>query len=106
MLFKKKETQEEVQTPEVNSVYNDYWMNKQVINHNLVPSDDKGKVAKILVALEKKNGQCPCGGNGVQYKCPCVKIREQGICTCGLFKSLPPRQIKAESTVKSIQRNS
>lgn len=81
------------------------WLDKQAINHNLVPSDDKEKVDKILLALERKNGQCPCGGNGLQYKCPCEKIRIHGICTCGLFKSVPPRKMSGTTEVADIKRS-
>lgn len=61
-------------------------------------SDDTSKVNGILAALARRNGQCPCGGTGIQYHCPCIKMRERGICTCGLYKSMPPHKITGSSS--------
>lgn len=79
-------------------LYTKAWLNRAVIHNGFVPNSDGNKVEKILQALQRRNGQCPCGGNGQQYKCPCIIMREHGICKCGLFESIPPRPIKGNST--------
>lgn len=80
------------------------WLNKVALFQNLPISNDDKKVDGILRALAGRNGQCPCGGNGSQFQCPCERMRERGICTCGLFKTVPPREIRGTS-VAEIKRD-
>lgn len=104
-MLKDNKSQEIPQPPvQTSATYTRAWLGKVAIYSSLEPSQDSEKVDKILSALEKRNGQCPCGGSGPQYRCPCEKIREHGICTCGLFNSVPPRKVHGES-VSAIKRN-
>lgn len=74
------------------------WAEKVADIRNFVLSSDMKKVNGILTALAKRGGQCPCGGTGPQYQCPCIKMRDMGICTCGLYESMPPRTITGSSS--------
>lgn len=54
------------------------------ITHN----QDKQIVDKILDALDKNNGYCPCKlEKNNDTKCMCKEFREQkeGYCNCGLY---------------------
>lgn len=71
-------------------VYNKAWLNKVSNRFGYIVSSDEKKVNGILEALNRKDGHCPCGGNGVQFICPCVNMREYGICKCGLYENVRP----------------
>lgn len=70
--------------------YNKVWLNKVSNQTGFIVSDNEKKVNGILEALNRKDGHCPCGGNGVQFLCPCIIMREKGICKCGLFENVRP----------------
>lgn len=82
--------------------YDDTWLGRVVLAHRFAPSQDKEKVHKILDALNRRGGQCPCGGMGEQFKCPCRIMREQGICKCGLFQSVKDREIGRSSSTAAV----
>ena len=51
-------------------------------------NQDKQIVDKILAALDKNNGYCPCKlEKNNDTKCMCKEFREQkeGYCHCGLY---------------------
>ena len=51
-----------------------------------VPNPDQKKVDKILKAIEKKNGHCPCQpGETPTNFCPCSKLLDEGECICELY---------------------
>lgn len=70
--------------------YNRVWLNKISNQMGYIISSNDKKVDGILEALNRKDGHCPCGGNGIQFICPCVIMREQGICKCGLYENIKP----------------
>lgn len=70
--------------------YNRIWLKKITDTTGYIVSDNDKKVDGILSALNRKNGHCPCGGSGNQFLCPCVNMREHGICKCGLFENVRP----------------
>ena len=66
-------------------------------------SDDDKKVDGILIALNRKNGHCPCGGMTEQFICPCEMMRTHGVCKCGLYKNavdLNPRESETTGRIK------
>ena len=73
-------------------IYNKIWLKKISDAYGYIVSDNEKKVEGILAALNRKGGHCPCGGNGDQFLCPCVIMREKGICKCGLYENV--RQIE------------
>lgn len=81
-------------------MYNRTWLNKVSNKTGFIISSDSKKVDGILEALNRKNGHCPCGGNGIQFLCPCVNMREYGICKCGLYENVRPVEPKGESNGK------
>ena len=84
--------------------YNRIWLNNIAEETGYAINEEGGKVDGILKALNRRDGHCPCGGNGDQFLCPCRIMREHGICKCGLFRNavdINPRDGK--STVKSIK---
>lgn len=47
---------------------------------------DADHVAKIVAAIEKKDGHCPCRINkDTTTLCPCDEFTGEGICKCSLF---------------------
>ena len=53
-------------------------------NMKLNPDDDH--VEKILKALEKNDGFCPCRAEkNEDTVCPCKKMREENKCCCKLY---------------------
>lgn len=70
--------------------YNRVWLNKVSTQLGYIVSSNDKKVDGILEALNRKDGHCPCGGNGDQFLCPCVIMREKGICKCGLYENVRP----------------
>lgn len=87
-----KPVQTKVEEPKTDEVrlYNRIWLNKVSNQMGYIISSDDKKVNGILDALNRKNGHCPCGGNGQQFICPCVNMREYGICKCGLYENIRP----------------
>ena len=75
------------------SYYNRSWLGKVALHRGYAVNPADNKVDGILGALNRKNGFCPCGGTGDQFKCPCVNMRTLGICKCGLFLNVPDREI-------------
>ena len=71
-------------------MYNRTWLKKITDTTGYIVSDNDKKVNGILEALNRKDGHCPCGGNGSQFLCPCINMREHGICKCGLFENVKP----------------
>lgn len=78
--------------------YNIEWLEGIADRNNFIISENTDKVNNILSALNKRNGQCPCGGNTPQFQCPCIMMREHGHCKCGLFAMVKPREIKGNTT--------
>jgi ferredoxin-thioredoxin reductase catalytic subunit len=106
-LFNKKKEQPAQPQPQADESrkYTRAWLGKVAIVNGYAVNDEGGKVDGILGALERRDGHCPCGGNGEQFRCPCVIMRERAICKCGLFKTIPPRKVTGTSEVSKIERN-
>jgi ferredoxin-thioredoxin reductase catalytic subunit len=85
-------------TEQQKPLYDRTWLSRVVLSRGFTISVDDGKVDGILKALCRTSGHCPCGGNGDQYKCPCVNMREGGMCKCGLFNNIPERKISGSSS--------
>ena len=81
------------------------WATRVAIHQGYELSDDDKKVDGILGALNRKDGQCPCGGTGSQFKCPCVIMRTKGICKCGLYKTIEDRKVTSTSSTAKIKVN-
>lgn len=55
-------------------------------NSNMVLNPNVGYVAQMVLAIEKKNGYCPCSLLQTEDTvCPCKPMREKSICACQLF---------------------
>lgn len=80
--------------------YNQTWLLKISNMGGYIVNSDREKAQKILDALNRRNGQCPCGGDGKQYQCPCFIMREHGICKCGLFENIKRVEPKGKSTAR------
>lgn len=107
-IFNKKNTGTEVPAEEqpkqeVKQRYTRAWAGRVAIHNGFKLNDDDKKVDGILAALNRKNGQCPCGGNGAQFKCPCVIMRTKGICKCGLYKTVEDRKVTSSSSTAKIK---
>lgn len=87
------------------SKYTPMWAIKTAKNFGFELTEDTGKIDKILAALEKRKGQCPCGGNGAQFTCPCERMRRDGICKCGLYKNIPQRRVAGVTEAKIKEKN-
>lgn len=85
--------------------YSRTWASRVCLHQGFELNDDNKKVDGILDALNRRSGQCPCGGNGAQYKCPCVIMRTKGICKCGLFKTIENRKVTSTSSSARIKIN-
>lgn len=100
--FKKKKDEEIVDEQPTQEYkpqkYNRSWASRVALYQGFEISNDDKKVDGILSALNRKDGQCPCGGNGSQFKCPCVIMRTKGICKCGLFKTIEERKVTSSSS--------
>jgi ferredoxin-thioredoxin reductase catalytic subunit len=110
MLHNKKEEQVETPVEQQNEEvklpkYNRGWLSRVALHQGFEISDDDKKVDGILGALNRRNGQCPCGGNGAQFECPCVIMRTKGICKCGLFKTIEDRKVTGASSSAKIKTN-
>lgn len=103
---KKEEIVEEKPNEEVKlQKYNRGWLGRVTLHQGFEPNDDNKKVDAILGALNRRDGQCPCGGNGAQFKCPCVIMRTKGICKCGLFKTIEDRKVTSTASSAKIKTN-
>ena len=104
LLQKRNESNKHEEVTETKEVelkrYNPSWLLKVSNATGFIINEDSKKVDKILEALNRRNGHCPCGGNGSQFMCPCVNMREKGICKCGLFENVTPVQPKGNVTAK------
>lgn len=110
MLSKRNRQEEPVQEQEqkqepILQKYSRSWLGRVAIHQGFEPNDDDAKVDGILSALNRRDGQCPCGGNGAQFKCPCIIMRTKGICKCGLFKTIEDRRITGTSSTAKIKTN-
>lgn len=108
ILNKKKQEevpQEQSEPKTIIQKYNRTWVSRVALHQGFEINDDDAKVDGILSALNRKDGQCPCGGNGAQFKCPCVVMRTKGICKCGLFKTIEDRKITNTSSTAKIKTN-
>ena len=83
--------------------YNRTGASRVAINQGFELNDDDRKVDGILAALNRKDGQCPCGGNGAQFKCPCIIMRTKGICKCGLYKTIEDRKVRSTSSTAKLK---
>ena len=81
-------------------IYNKVWLNKVSNQMGYIISNNEKRVEGILEALNRKNGHCPCGGNGPQFLCPCINMREHGICKCGLYENITPVNPHGSSEAK------
>lgn len=82
------------QTKATTAYFNRTWLSKVALQRGYAINPDEKRVDGILAALNRKNGFCPCGGTGAQFKCPCQIMREHGICKCGLYLNIPDREIR------------
>jgi hypothetical protein len=98
-----------VTTPDVDAnisqvtTYNRFWLNRISNSTGFIINEDGGKVDGILSALNRKDGHCPCGGNGDQFLCPCVIMRDKGLCKCGLFHNIVPLTPRGASSARVIR---
>jgi ferredoxin-thioredoxin reductase catalytic subunit len=83
--------------------YNRLWLNRVSNTTGFIPNSDDTRVDGIIDALNRRNGHCPCGGNGDQFLCPCVVMREKGICKCGLFNNVRPVEPRGSSGARIKQ---
>ena len=83
--------------------YTRSWASRVAIHNGFELSNDDKRVNGILEALNRRDGQCPCGGNGAQFKCPCAIMRTKGICKCGLYKTLEDRKVTSASSSAKIK---
>lgn len=83
--------------------YSRTWASRVALHQGFELSNDDKKVDGILSALNRKDGQCPCGGNGAQFKCPCIVMRTKGICKCGLFKTIEDRKVTSTSSTAKVK---
>lgn len=106
-ILRKRGQEEVADKPQEQEVklekYNRGWLGRVAIHQGFEVSDNDKKVDGILGALNRRDGQCPCGGNGAQFKCPCVIMRTQGICKCGLFKTIDDRKVTSTSSSAKIK---
>lgn len=95
-----------VTTPDINTdtnqvtTYNRFWLNRVSNSTGFIVNEDSVKVDGILSALNRKDGHCPCGGNGDQFMCPCVIMRDRGLCKCGLFYNVVPLAPRGTSSAR------
>lgn len=85
--------------------YNPSWLMKISNATGFIVNSDREKAQKILDALNRRNGHCPCGGNGNQFLCPCINMREKGICKCGLFENVEPVQPSGNTSARIKQND-
>ena len=58
----------------------------QIENKTFKLTDNEAVKNAIIKRLEIKNGHCPCNpATTDDYKCPCLKMRTEGKCCCGLY---------------------
>lgn len=86
-------------------LHNMKWLMKISEKTGFIINDDREKAQKILDALNRSEGYCPCGGKGDAFICPCVVMREKGICKCGLFNNVTPIVPSNTSSSAKIRRD-
>lgn len=84
--------------------YNQTWLLNVTRQTGYIINNDRDKAQKILEALNRREGHCPCGGDGKQYLCPCLNMRTYGICKCGLFENVQPVNPTGKSTMRIKER--
>lgn len=95
---------QEVKEQEDNiKMYNNAWLLRITDEYGYIVNRNRDKAQKVLEALNRKNGYCPCGGEGNQYKCPCHIMRNNGICKCGLFENVRPVSPEGRGTTARIK---
>lgn len=103
----KQETPTEEPKQEVKlQKYTRTWASRVALHQGFELSNDDRKVDGILAALNRRDGQCPCGGNGAQFKCPCIIMRTKGICKCGLYKTIEDRKVTSASSTAKVKVDS
>mgnify|MGYP003318729162 CR=1 FL=1 len=56
-------------------------------NKRLILTKDQNKAEKIIKAIYKNDGYCPCRlTKSEDTKCPCKEMMEKQDCHCGLFE--------------------
>lgn len=85
-------------TEQQKPTYDRTWLSRVALFRGFAINSDNGRVDGILRALCRTDGHCPCGGNGNQYKCPCINMRDNGMCKCGLFENIPERTVSSNSS--------
>lgn len=86
--------------------YTRTWASRVALHQGFELNNDDRKVDGILAALNRRDGQCPCGGNGAQFKCPCIIMRTKGICKCGLYKTIEDRKVTSTSSTAKVKVDS
>lgn len=62
----------------------------------IIKNPDEKERAEIIRRIKAKNGYCPSKFEiSPDTKCNCKVFRQTGICECGLFLSVPVREIGA-----------
>lgn len=57
------------------------------MNNRLILTKNKEKAEKIINAIYKNEGYCPCRlTKNEDTKCPCKEMMEHQNCHCGLFE--------------------
>lgn len=57
------------------------------MNNRLILTKNKEKAEKIINAIYKNEGYCPCRlTKNEDTKCPCKEMMENQSCHCGLFE--------------------
>lgn len=106
-LFKPKKSEEPsiIKTDDGNVLtsYNQAWLGRIALHKGYIPNQNVGS---ILKELNINYGMCPMAPvQSSDYKCPCKDMRLNGVCKCGLFKTIPPRRIGGGTSSASIKRN-
>lgn len=58
-----------------------------MIDNRLILTNNQEKAQKILNAIYKNEGYCPCRlTKSEDTKCPCKEMMEEHKCHCGLFE--------------------
>mgnify|MGYP000883414872 CR=1 FL=1 len=64
------------------------WANAQAHMYDVMVSTNKDIVGQILNGLIRSDGYCPCVPPSLHIddvKCPCISLRNERMCRCGLF---------------------
>lgn len=85
--------------------YNRAWLTRSAEHLGYQVSANNAMVDRILDQLSSRNGQCPSVDiDHINFRCPCLRMREHGICRCGLFEYNAPRRIIGSTSVTAIKR--